>query len=92
MSIRAAIQQGDIECAIERANDLNPEILDTNPELMFHLKQQQLIELIKKGDIPRALEFAQEEMAPLGEEDVRSCEGLFALVLTQAKARIFARA
>lgn len=70
MSIRASIQQGDVESAIEKVNDLNPEILDTHPDLMFHLKQQQLIELIKKGDILQALEFAQEEMAPLGEEDV----------------------
>jgi hypothetical protein len=49
------------------------KILDTNPELVFHLKQQQLIELIKKGDITQALEFAQDELAPRGEENVRPC-------------------
>lgn len=70
MSIRASIQQGDVNAAIERVNDLNPEVLDTNPELIFHLKQQQLIELIKKGEVIQALEFAQDEMASQGEDKV----------------------
>jgi hypothetical protein len=85
MAIRAAIQRGEVEEGIERVNDLNPEvcyivnggtfltfvkILDTNPQLYFHLQQQKLIELIRKGQISEALIFAQEEMAPQGEENV----------------------
>jgi CTLH/CRA C-terminal to LisH motif domain len=46
------------------------QILDTNPELYFHLQQQKLIELIRMGKIEEALEFAQEELAPRGEENV----------------------
>ena len=46
------------------------QILDTDPQLFFHLQQQRLIELIRSGDINRALEFAQEELAPRGEENV----------------------
>lgn len=46
------------------------QILDTNPELYFHLQQQKLIELIRSGKIEEALEFAQEELAPRGEENV----------------------
>ncbi|KAF8587325.1 hypothetical protein K439DRAFT_840519 [Ramaria rubella] len=69
MNIREAVQRGDVEEAIERTNDLNPEILDTNPALYFHLQQQRLIEHIRHGRIVEALTFAQSELAPRGEEN-----------------------
>jgi len=68
MVIREALQRGDVEEAITRVNDLNPEILDTNRGLYFHLQQQRLIELIRRGRTREALHFAQEELAPRGEE------------------------
>ncbi|KAJ1909546.1 hypothetical protein IWQ60_011115 [Tieghemiomyces parasiticus] len=68
MRIRFAVQSGNIEEAVERVNDLDPEILDTHPQLYFHLQQQRLIELIRTGKIEDALLFAQEELAPRGEE------------------------
>ena len=46
--------------------------MDTNPRLFFHLQQQRLIELIRDGKIDEAIEFAQEELAPRGEENVTS--------------------
>ncbi|KAF2568709.1 hypothetical protein F2Q68_00025623 [Brassica cretica] len=70
MAVKKAVQNGNVEDAIEKVNDLNPEILDTNPELFFHLQQQRLIELIRQGKTEEALEFAQEELAPRGEENV----------------------
>ncbi|KAG6519965.1 hypothetical protein ZIOFF_016994 [Zingiber officinale] len=51
-------------------------ILDTNPQLYFHLQQQRLIELIRSGKIEEALEFAQEELAPRGEENQSFLEEL----------------
>ncbi|KAI5004098.1 hypothetical protein ZWY2020_031341 [Hordeum vulgare] len=69
MEVKKAVQSGNVLEAVERINDLNPTILDTNPELYFHLQQQKLIELIRVGKIPEALEFAQEELAPRGEEN-----------------------
>ncbi|KAF8093349.1 hypothetical protein N665_0384s0034 [Sinapis alba] len=69
MAVKKAVQNGNVEDAIEKVNDLNPEILDTNPELFFHLQQQRLIELIRQGKTEEALEFAQEELAPRGEEN-----------------------
>ena len=39
---------GAIQEAVELVNDVDPEILDTNPKLFFHLQQQQLLELIKQ--------------------------------------------
>ncbi|KAJ2960992.1 hypothetical protein NQZ79_g3769 [Umbelopsis isabellina] len=76
MDIRRAVQSGNVDAAIERVNDLNPDILDTNPHLFFHLQQQRLIELIRRGEFAEALEFAAEEMAPRGEENPEFLEEL----------------
>lgn len=46
------------------------KILDTNASLFFALQQQRLIEYIRQGDVQEALEFATEELAPRGEENV----------------------
>ncbi|KAI8616883.1 CTLH/CRA C-terminal to lish motif domain-containing protein [Chytriomyces sp. MP71] len=76
MRIRAAVQDGRIDEAMERVNDLDPEVLDTNPRLYFHLQQQKLIELIREGKILEALDFAQEELATRGEENPEFLEEL----------------
>ncbi|KAL6992621.1 Glucose-induced degradation complex subunit [Sarracenia purpurea var. burkii] len=76
MAVKKAVQCGNVEDAIEKVNDLNPEILDTNPQLFFHLQQQRLIELIRHGKVEEALEFAQEELAPRGEENQSFLEEL----------------
>uniref|UniRef100_A0A0D6QUP9 CTLH domain-containing protein n=1 Tax=Araucaria cunninghamii TaxID=56994 RepID=A0A0D6QUP9_ARACU len=76
MAVRRAVQSGNVQDAIEKVNDLNPEILDTNPQLFFHLQQQRLIELIRSGKLEEALEFAQEELAPRGEENQAFLEEL----------------
>ena len=68
MEIRNALQSGDVETAIERVNDLDPEILEHNTELMFHLQQQRFIEFIRNGQIDEALEFAQDKLAAKGED------------------------
>ncbi|TKX21892.1 sugar transporter-like protein 24 [Elsinoe australis] len=74
VDIRNAIHAGDVQLAIERINELNPQILDTNPELHFSLLRLQLIELIRATvtapGIPStaaftpALEFATAQLAP----------------------------
>ncbi|XP_011027909.1 PREDICTED: glucose-induced degradation protein 8 homolog [Populus euphratica] len=84
MAAKKAVQCGNVEDAIEKVNDLNPEILDTNPQLFFHLQQQRLIELIRNGKVNEALQFAQEELAPRGEEDHSFLEELERAVALQA--------
>ncbi|KAE7995612.1 hypothetical protein FH972_000388 [Carpinus fangiana] len=69
MAVKKAVQCGNVEDAIEKVNDLNPE-------LFFHLQQQRLIELIRNGKVEEALEFAQEELAPRGEENQSFLEEL----------------
>eukprot|EP01112_Ceratiomyxa_fruticulosa_P012462 TRINITY_DN3451_c0_g1_i1.p1 TRINITY_DN3451_c0_g1~~TRINITY_DN3451_c0_g1_i1.p1 ORF type:complete len:225 (+),score=51.30 TRINITY_DN3451_c0_g1_i1:95-769(+) len=76
MAIRAAIQKGEVDEAIDRVNDLDPNLLDMNPTLFFHLQQQRLIELIRKGQVLEALKFAQEELAPYGDGNTLFLEEL----------------
>lgn len=47
------------------------QVLDTRPVLYFRLQQQNLIELIRSGKVVEAIEFAREELAPYGIENVR---------------------
>lgn len=53
-----------------------PQILEENPDLHFHLQQQKLIELIRQGRTAEALEYAAEELAPAGEENLAFLEDL----------------
>ena len=69
IKIRDAIEAGGIQEAVELVNELDPEILDTNPQLFFHLQQQQLLELIRQGDVKSVLAFAQSELSARGEEN-----------------------
>eukprot|EP00921_Rhytidocystis_pertsovi_P020872 GHVQ01033239.1.p2 GENE.GHVQ01033239.1~~GHVQ01033239.1.p2 ORF type:complete len:406 (-),score=52.49 GHVQ01033239.1:3608-4825(-) len=62
--IREAVLGGDIETAISLINQIDSKILDDNPELSFRLKQQQLQQLIEKGDTSAVIEFAQQQLAP----------------------------
>lgn len=55
-------------CGMDEFLPLHLQILDTNPALYFHLQQQRLIEHIRHGRITEALKFAQDELAPRGEE------------------------
>ena len=67
--IRQAIESGNVQTAMEAVNDLDPEILDNNSELFFHLQLQQLLEFIRQGDLEEALSYAQGELAARGEEE-----------------------
>ncbi|KAF1839461.1 hypothetical protein BDW02DRAFT_575545 [Decorospora gaudefroyi] len=70
VEIRRAIHAGDIDSAITKINDLNPQILDTDSALHFALLRLQLIELIRActssatADITPALNFASSQLAP----------------------------
>jgi len=69
IKIRDAVEAGSIQAAVELVNDVDPEILDTNSKLYFHLQQQQLLELIKQGDMEKVLEYASTELSARGEEN-----------------------
>ncbi|WWC60679.1 uncharacterized protein I303_103255 [Kwoniella dejecticola CBS 10117] len=69
MEIRQAVEDGRVEEAVRRVNELDPEILDTNPPLLFHLHLLRLIELIRSDQIDLALQFATTELAPRGAQN-----------------------
>jgi hypothetical protein len=52
------------------------QILEEQHALFFHLQQQRLIELIRSGKTEEALAFAQEYLAPHGEENEAFLEEL----------------
>ena len=60
VAIVSLIKAGKLAEAIDRLNELESEILDKNETLCFQLKSQQLIELIRSGDLQNALIFAQQ--------------------------------
>ncbi|KAL1597812.1 hypothetical protein SLS60_008299 [Paraconiothyrium brasiliense] len=70
VEIRHAIHKGDIDTAINKINDLDPQILDKDPALHFALLRLQLIELIRNctsapnSDITPAINFASSQLAP----------------------------
>ena len=39
IEVRRLIEDGHLEQAIKRLNDINPEILDSNAELYFEMKR-----------------------------------------------------
>ncbi|RKP14859.1 CTLH/CRA C-terminal to lish motif domain-containing protein [Piptocephalis cylindrospora] len=65
--IREAVLSGNIDLAMARINNLDPELLDSNPALHFDLQRQKLVEFIRSGETASALSFAQDELAPRGE-------------------------
>ena len=73
MAVRASVQRGNIEAAIDKVNDINPNILEESGQVYFKLQQQRLIELIRQGKVEEALGFAHQYLAPRGEENVRPC-------------------
>lgn len=65
MEIRQAVQAGRVQEAVERVNDLNPEILEEKQDLFFHLQQQQLIELIRQSKVGGWLPRGEGEGLPV---------------------------
>ncbi|KAI9893188.1 MAG: hypothetical protein M1814_000736 [Vezdaea aestivalis] len=84
VGIKNYILKGDIQAAIEEINDLNPEILDTNPALHFALLRLQLVELIRachdtpnmKKNISTVISFASTKLGPRAKENPQFLEDL----------------
>lgn len=76
IKILEKIQEGEIQKAIHMINAYQPQLLDDNRYLYFHLQQQHLIELIRAKNIDAALKFAQENLADQGEENTEVLEEL----------------
>jgi len=69
IKIRDNIQAGRVQESIALVNEQHPALLDSDRYLLFHLQQQQLIELIREQRVEEALKFAADHLAERGEED-----------------------
>jgi hypothetical protein len=91
MKIREAIEtSGNPGEAIDHVVDVNPEIVEERPELLFRLKKQEFIELVKKNKVNEALVFAERELARRVEGDdglLRELESAMALLLFDDPAK-----
>lgn len=65
-AIRSAVEAGDVRSAIQSAGGAAPRVFD-EPELLFRVRQQQLIELVRAGRVDDAVAYAQAELAPQAE-------------------------
>ena len=84
MMIRQALERGHPAEAIDKVVDLNPEIVEERPELLFRLKKQEFIELVAQGEQEKALEFAEQELAKRIEDEsalLKELETAVALLL-----------
>ena len=67
-NIRHNILKGDMDGAIESINVLNKDILRSSEDglsLLFSLKKQNAIEIIRSGDVAKALKYVQNEVGPI---------------------------
>jgi len=74
LDIRSMIHDGHIEKAIQKVKDLDPKILEGNPDLFFTMMLQKLIELIKQNRILESIDFAQKELTPFVEKNPKQLE------------------
>ena len=70
MKIRSAIMTARFDDAINDINDINSEILENNHSIHFELQKQKLIEIIKKNKIEEAINFAQNKLFPITQNNV----------------------
>lgn len=62
--IRIAIISGEIDKSIQLINDLVPNLLQSQPGLLFALRLQKLVSYIRENKISEALAYGQEVLAP----------------------------
>ncbi|VDO22881.1 unnamed protein product [Haemonchus placei] len=89
MNIRCAIIEGRLDDALRLVKELCPTLLDENRDVRFHLMQQNLIEMIRRGEMERSLEYAQENLSndnTLTDSQLERLEKTFALLAFEKPA------
>ncbi|PIO77677.1 hypothetical protein TELCIR_00161 [Teladorsagia circumcincta] len=89
MNIRCAIIEGRLDDALQLVKELCPTLLDENREVRFHLMQQNLIEMIRRGEMEKSLEYAQENLSndnTLTDSQLERLEKTFALLAFEKPA------
>uniref|UniRef100_A0A0G4GYX2 CTLH domain-containing protein n=1 Tax=Chromera velia CCMP2878 TaxID=1169474 RepID=A0A0G4GYX2_9ALVE len=78
--VKDAVLKGDVKAAEAGLNELDPGILEKNPDLKFELRQHELLNLITAGDVQGALQFAQNHLADAVRKDKRLLPKLEAMM------------
>ncbi|RCN39116.1 LisH protein [Ancylostoma caninum] len=89
MNIRCAIIEGRLEDALRLVKELCPTLLDENREVRFHLMQQNIIEMIRRGEMEKSLDYAQENLSndpTLTDSQLDRLEKTFALLAFEKPA------
>ncbi|VDL75848.1 unnamed protein product [Nippostrongylus brasiliensis] len=89
MNIRCAIIEGRLDDALRLVKELCPTLLEENREVRFHLMQQNLIEMIRRGELEKSLEYAQENLSndtTLTDSQLERLEKTFALLAFEKPA------
>ncbi|KAK6758880.1 hypothetical protein RB195_016234 [Necator americanus] len=89
MNIRCAIIEGRLEDALRLVKELCPNLLDENREVRFHLMQQNIIEMIRRGEMEKSLDYAQENLSndpTLTDSQLDRLEKTFALLAFEKPA------
>lgn len=68
VDVRDAVVQGKIELALARLRALEPAFLDERTQLLFVLRRQQFVELVREGREMDALAFARDVLRPLAQD------------------------
>ena len=61
LKVRQAIQSGEIDSAVRELNNFDPEILDNNPNVYFHLKLQEFLEMIRSNRQQKSVDDAGDD-------------------------------
>jgi hypothetical protein len=81
--IQEAILDGRIDEAIEQTNYLAPEVFMSQPSVLFHLKCQKFIEMIKSGDDEATMIYGRTELSEFdaeSEEDKQHLQDVISLL------------
>uniref|UniRef100_A0A7I4CKT0 CTLH domain-containing protein n=2 Tax=Physcomitrium patens TaxID=3218 RepID=A0A7I4CKT0_PHYPA len=66
--IQEAVMDGHIDEAIEQTNCVAPEVFMSQPSVLFHLKCQKFIEMIRSGDDEATMTFGRTELSEFDAE------------------------
>ncbi|KAI6186868.1 LisH [Aphelenchoides besseyi] len=81
--IREAVQNGDLDKAIDLIKKICPNLLEENKTLNFDLLRQKLVELIRNEKVEEALEFSQKHLVDMSNhtsEQLQKLEQTYALL------------
>eukprot|EP00163_Fabomonas_tropica_P015870 TRINITY_DN28717_c0_g1_i1.p1 TRINITY_DN28717_c0_g1~~TRINITY_DN28717_c0_g1_i1.p1 ORF type:complete len:485 (-),score=81.42 TRINITY_DN28717_c0_g1_i1:181-1635(-) len=81
-TITKAVLAGDIQRAVDLTNQVSPQILANDRQLLFKLKCQQFVELIQQRPLEETMKFGREELSSFeaGSAESNAAQEVFSLL------------